>query len=51
MCSNYEIPTRQALALLDVNEDQLDENYFSWDGLLEVGQPFVGRLKIKQNNV
>ena len=24
MCSNYEIPTRSALALLDVNEDQLD---------------------------
>jgi putative SOS response-associated peptidase YedK len=24
MCSNYEIPTRSALALLDVNEDQLN---------------------------
>ena len=24
MCSNYEIPTREALTLLDVNEDQLD---------------------------
>ena len=24
MCSNYEIPTRSALTLLDVNEDQLD---------------------------
>lgn len=24
MCSNYEIPTREALALLDVNEDQLN---------------------------
>lgn len=24
MCSNYEIPTRSALALIDVNEDQLN---------------------------